>query len=172
MKIKLDKPFAETWEGWERWKADAKANHPVRYFITETIPRKWGRFTHRLSNAWWALRHRFDPRHRYNIVRTGLPPGYYDVDDRMFHVCFHLFAEMMPMAIEKWDMEASPHKEIWDEAKVIYQWWTEVRPKRVDPYDESSRLVYREAFKVEQGYDREDQEMFERLTKIRPYLWT
>lgn len=28
---------------------------------------------------WWLL-HRFHPRHRYNVVRTGLTPGYYDVD--------------------------------------------------------------------------------------------
>lgn len=51
-----------------------------------------------LRNPIWALRYRFDPKHQYNIVRTGLPPGYYDTDYRLLHavmalVCEHVAAE-------------------------------------------------------------------------------
>lgn len=44
----------------------------------------------RIHNVLWAVRHRFHPRHRYNMIKTGLPPGYYDVDTLMLHGCFSL----------------------------------------------------------------------------------
>lgn len=31
-----------------------------------------------LSNLKWWVAHRFHPRHRYNILKTSLKPGYYD----------------------------------------------------------------------------------------------
>ena len=41
----------------------------------------------------WALRHRFDPRHRYNILKTGLPPGYYDPDQQILYAVMTAFAQ-------------------------------------------------------------------------------
>lgn len=46
--------------------------------------------SHRLHTWKWWCYHRFVPRHRYNIVRTGLEPGYYDEDDLILHACFSL----------------------------------------------------------------------------------
>lgn len=43
-----------------------------------------------LSDLKWWFYHRFHPRHRYNIVKTGLPPGYYDTDTVLLHAMFSL----------------------------------------------------------------------------------
>lgn len=37
--------------------------------------------------------YRIHPSHRYNVVKTGLKPGYYDADTRMIHACFTLLKE-------------------------------------------------------------------------------
>ena len=41
---------------------------------------------------WWAY-HRLHPSHQYNVVKTGLPAGYYEVDERMLHACFNLLKD-------------------------------------------------------------------------------
>lgn len=87
------------------------------------------------------------------------------------------------------------------EIKDLYLWWTQVRPKRVDPYeasgwdkiserrrqsqpdnffpqdkseeekDESRRSLDR-LHQLEAEYDQEDEEMLIRLIKVRGSLWT
>ena len=48
------------------------------------------RIASRLSSLKWAFMHRWVPRHQYNVIRTGLRPGYYDIDKLMLHGCFAL----------------------------------------------------------------------------------
>ena len=31
------KPFALSWEDWEKWRADNKKKHPCRYWIAEEV---------------------------------------------------------------------------------------------------------------------------------------
>lgn len=52
----------------------------------------------------------------------------------------------------------------------LYKWWKFERPARVDPFGTS--LVSEEAWKLEEKYDQEDEEMLIRLIKIRKHLWT
>jgi hypothetical protein len=40
----------------------------------------------------WAFRYRFDPRHKYNILKTGLKPGYYDPDMQILYAVMNSFA--------------------------------------------------------------------------------
>ena len=53
----------------------------------------WYRLRRWYKDSIWWFRHRFDPRHRYNIVRTELPPGYYDPETRILAAFFHATAE-------------------------------------------------------------------------------
>lgn len=39
----------------------------------------------KLYHAELYIRYRFDPNHQYHILRTGLKPGYYDIDTIMEH---------------------------------------------------------------------------------------
>lgn len=36
--FKIDKPAALEWGGWDRWKEQTRKDHPVGYFMTETLP--------------------------------------------------------------------------------------------------------------------------------------
>jgi hypothetical protein len=78
------------------------------------------------------------------------------------------------------------------EIRELYLWWTEIRPKRFDPYDRpefdnpnlftlnevsaEDKKKRREFFdrvrKLETDHMNEDQEMLIRLVKIRKGLWT
>ena len=39
----------------------------------------------KVNDTLWAFRYRFDPRHKYNILKTGLKPGYYDPDIQIMY---------------------------------------------------------------------------------------
>ena len=87
------------------------------------------------------------------------------------------------------------------ETLVLYYWWKEVRPQRLDPYDvsgwselcerrrtehgqslwledqtEEERAESRESIiisnRLEEEYHKEDEDMMIRLIKIRQGLWT
>ena len=125
----------------------------------------------------WFL-YRFHPKHRYNLVDTGLPPGYYDKDYLMLHACFHLlktFVEGELGGIEKldyWDTvsfkvsgccskkELDALRKRDKEIKDLYLWW--------------NKRVNREVgtWKDEVKHNDEDEKMLCRLMKIRLFLWT
>lgn len=88
------------------------------------------------------------------------------------------------------------------EVKELYLWWKDIRPNRIDPFEkyakeldeipkvsfdkESHKIVdnktakekknmkkiYNSIAKLEQQYDKEDEQMLIRLIKIRKTLWT
>lgn len=153
----MKKPFALQWDQWEEWHAQAKARHPFKYFFTETVPTIWGRFLNRIGNAKWWVLHRIHPRYRYNIVRTGLPPGYYDKPELILHASFSLLANFVerekPGEHIDWSHD-DPHQKAWSEIQDLYQWWQ----KRC--VDESPDA------------DADDQNKLHRLIDVRKYLWT
>lgn len=79
-----------------------------------------------------------------------------------------------------------------EEILHLYAWWTITRPNRRDPYTalkwagwkgvrrkdmtkeqkEDKRLAYAEVQRLEDEYDREDEEHMIRLIKVRRNLWT
>lgn len=91
-------------------------------------------------------------------------------------------------------MQATNAKEIYD----LYMWWTVERPKRVEPMDATGWTEYcnrrrsddEDDFfldrkdgvdtspmldamhKMEEAYEKEDEEMMIRLIKVRRALWT
>jgi hypothetical protein len=111
-------------------------------------------------NAWWMLMHRFHPRHRYNIVRTGLPPGYYDPDTRMMHAMMTCLSEYLRAhggadTMDEWSADLRAEAEnkpvAWEslirqaayqeEAVAIWRWWNDTRPKERKAHeDECMRL--------------------------------
>jgi len=73
-----------------------------------------------------------------------------------------------------------------EEILALYKWWKEERPSRKDPNEiipdkiifdlpdgerEEMIKILEEARRIEDGYDREDEEMLIRLVKIRKHLW-
>lgn len=77
------------------------------------------------------------------------------------------------------------------EKKALYLWWTEYRENRIDTLDHpliwankeresglasvmkgSNRDLYKLSHKLDEFYSREDDEMLERLIRVRKSLWT
>ncbi len=197
----LRKPFALSAEGWQDWNEIARNNFPIRYWIQEKVSLwfrvKWMRIK---DVKWWFL-HRFHPKHRYNVVDTGLPPGYYDVDTLMLHSVFNLFHEFMkrqhsPNCHVDWTCDE--HIEEWTEMNEIWEWWKQrdTREERFEQehphpdlpeewgflsvcnrrYDEHPimiewKKVSRMHTEQEVNWNREDEEMLIRVMKLRLRLW-
>lgn len=111
----------------------------------------WMKWLHRrlsrASDLLWEVRWRFHPRHRYNIVKTGLPAAYWDHDTRMLWACMSLLEEYVQarsggedeMAEFVAELKGSPDPNappelnescanMEDEALTIYRWWKHERP--------------------------------------------
>lgn len=161
--------------------------------------RAWRWFTADPGLHWW-LRWRFDPRHRYNIVRTALPPGYHEPDELILHAsmaCLCRFIENSEGAealaafsaeLREPDPECpwldhSSQADFQDEAVAIYRWWTRERPQSwalnerqmmsIFGDDRSAPLCSKvEHWAHEERLHAEDEAMLVRLAKIRRSLWT
>lgn len=154
----------------------------------------------RANNLLWGLRHRFDPRHRYNVVRTGLPAGYYDPDTRMLHACMALLCAYIEeghggadkLDAFSADLLANPDPHApgscarqaasQSEATAIYRWWKVDRPANHARLDKWCTLLFGDARDKSMGTEEEhwafekklnadDQQMLHRLIDIRPSLW-
>lgn len=86
-------------------------------------------FTQRAHHLFWRLKdakywvyYRWHPKHRYNVVKTDLPPGYYDEDKRLLH------AAMACLVGYEQECKASGCHDEGDEARAILHWWRVERP--------------------------------------------
>ena len=78
--IRFDVPkSSDTINGWRDWSARTRAAMPVRYFLGDTLPGLFSLQLARLDRAWWWLKHRLQPRHRYHKLdlRRGDPSREY-----------------------------------------------------------------------------------------------
>lgn len=71
------------------------------------------------TNAYWWVVHRIIPKHRYHVVKTGLPPGYYDPCVRVLAALFNEMHEFVAYQTDernehRWNWTSSPeHEEAW-----------------------------------------------------------
>jgi hypothetical protein len=73
-------PFAATSEEWDAWTNNYRSKHPFRFFMTEKVPLEIRVFYRRfISEPIWWIKYR--TTHRYNFIRTGLKPGWYEYDE-------------------------------------------------------------------------------------------
>ncbi len=87
-------PGAMSSKGWRLFNDEFKKNAPIRYYLLKEfrykyiLPVKW---TYKDIRGW--IRYRtYD---RYHVIKTGLKPGYYDIDTRMLHGCFEMLKEFV-----------------------------------------------------------------------------
>jgi len=170
-----------------RWK-DLKTNaqkrrrvlHVVRDFFVRTI---WGGYQRGgISGAYhWVRCHAW---HRYGIIDLAKHSngeyrwGWIDRDWAMYLACFHLLCDFVEnedphvgtrtersyaddeyaQAIAKAQLEADA------EIRRLYDWWTKERKAEHDAagYD----------YKIREALDAKDDEMLQRLMKVRTRLWT
>lgn len=91
---------------------------------------------------WWFL-HRFHPKYRFHVIRTGLPPGWVDRD----HLMAVLIKKLLIDFVEKekpfdhFDIENSTNRDDWDRLVKLYWQFKAINLDRID-YDElTAKLV-------------------------------
>jgi hypothetical protein len=119
-KFDINKPAADTFDGWEIWHENAKKNYPVKYWLLETFPdfiNDCYRFvTKPFSETKYWIRYRiFDRQH---VIKTGLKPNYYDFDTRCIHGMFNMLIEFV-------ENDIAWHSAIFYEHKMEkYPWYS------------------------------------------------
>jgi len=76
-----------------------------------------------------------------------------DRDHMMLHACFQLLQDCMENEHVDTHCNYEAHKDFVDEVRFLYKWWIERKHNLTDN-------------------DKEDDEMLDRLMKIRRMLWT
>ena len=90
-KLKVEKPYALPWGGWEIWETDYKKRQPIAHFLTETLPdilekpAEW--FIDPINNVCYYLRNRYVTK--THILRTDLEKGkWHEFETRLLHGAF------------------------------------------------------------------------------------
>ena len=140
------------------------------------------RLVGKIERFGWNLIHRFHPKHRYYVVKTGLAPGYYDPDIRMLNACFTIFCEWYEYNFVENDFFASDDDrsiELARECTQLYYYWTTTRVLQEEEvnnfYDSSSRdymkADYKSVLDLEDEHAEMEDQMMIKLMKIRRSLW-
>jgi len=117
-KLKIDKPNALGWGEWGKWDAKLKADRPIAYFLTETLPdwcekpAKW--LVDPINHAKYYLVNRFVDKRHY--LKTKLKPGQWnEFETRVLH---GLFEELVDFV----EIESAWHHLVWadDETRKKY----------------------------------------------------
>jgi hypothetical protein len=76
-------------KGWRLFEDEFKERAPARYWVTRTFRR---RFIYPLTWKYDAISQwiRYRTINRYHIIKTGLQPGYYEIDEQMLHSNFNM----------------------------------------------------------------------------------
>lgn len=112
-------------------------------------------------NARRWLAYRLHPKHRYHLIDSGLPPGYYDVDTLILNGCFSLLCRYVEIehggadVLSEWatKLKTEPDKnapEGWQaaqgeregEAVRLYRWWKFEKPAEQAEYDRMLNHLY------------------------------
>lgn len=86
----FNSPVTASWDGWEDFKTEFKAKAPIRFFLSETLPRSIAPTLGRINRMRMWVRFRMV---RYDKIDSGLGPGYYDKDTLLLHSAFNLLKD-------------------------------------------------------------------------------
>lgn len=154
---------------WEDWERDARANHPIRYFLTETIPHWYNvRIGMQLEHAWyWFKSHTYKKYHMVNLRHPGYDWGFVEYYDKLVYAAFAVFMEFYedPMrAKEPW-AEYEKEQKITEE---LYQYWVIHRPDMVRELDDS---IMENWYELKEKLAKKDDEMLSKMIEIRRFMW-
>jgi hypothetical protein len=72
----------------------------IKLYFKEDFKYDFRHFIYNFPPGKWWFCYRFVPKHRYNIVRLPLTPGYYENDMRLFYAIFAIFEDHVNEAKE------------------------------------------------------------------------
>lgn len=85
----------------------------------------------RTKDIIWEIKYRVIPKHRYHVIKTGLPPGWHDRDDVLISTIFKILVDFVEEEnpFEHFDTEESLDKDNWVKVKELYNWVKNDWPK-------------------------------------------
>lgn len=181
---------------WDAWEAEMKSKHPIRFFLQETLPLEFhlraNNYTiyHRIRNTIWAVRHRWDPRHQYNVIRPRtLKPGYHDPRDQILHGVMECLVNYFDNGVPNinWTTD-DDHQHAYNEMKAVYDWWMQLWPNKetIDPngnplpqypekdwtlWDDEDHKVGRLMLDNDDAWYEKENEMLNRIIAVRGFMW-
>lgn len=183
---------------WEDWHEEVKRDYPVRYWLTETVPRFFGRKAYWVGEWWYRIKCAVLPSYRFHLLDLRHPGpgieyeyGFRDVDTVMLWSCFVCLRSYIEKE-EPWDpADGSTPEELaqeplksqkarYDEARALYDWWMKGRLEEeayekvlFRQFEQNETEDTRDAWVTyRQWLEDREQEMLLRLIKIRGGLWT
>lgn len=147
-----------------------------------------------LENAWYWFRcHTFNRYHMVDTRHSHYKWGYQEPSELILYACFALLVrfveknkpfkfhfDLVPPVKEDWqypeDYETllSQHK-VGVEIQALYDWWTKDRLEewnKMESYGETVGYCNENYFKASANWYNKEDEMLNRLIKIRNHLWT
>lgn len=96
-KFTLEKPVALQWHEWKEWEAKMQEETPLAYWLNETVPEFFSDVNRKLTGPFKELKSwiRYRVFDKYHVVKTGLKPGYHEIDSRMLHSLFQLLVDFV-----------------------------------------------------------------------------
>jgi hypothetical protein len=115
---------------------DTKHTFGVRFYVwVQCDAPAWCRSLYdKISEAYWFLQHRLNPRHRYHIINTGLGYGFRDTDTIIEAVLVKKFIEFIESEdpFNHFVTDEGPHVEMWKEMWELYQFFKQNDWRRLD----------------------------------------
>jgi len=88
-----DHPSVATAEEWCEWEKKEREK-PICYFLVNTIPEWFNtNIISKISNVYYWFQYRLHPAYKYHLIKTGLKPGYHEIDNRMINGMFNILKE-------------------------------------------------------------------------------
>lgn len=98
-KLRLDKPIAATAKEWRVWHAENRKKYPIRYFLTQSLPRFFTKIRNKILADCVALKQFFYFRFidKHHVIKTDLKPGWHNFDEKILHVNFQLLVDYVEL---------------------------------------------------------------------------
>jgi len=167
-----------------------KKNHPLQFFLKDTVPDWFSYKKFYLREKMWEFKHKYIPKHKYHIVNSGLPSGYHDIPELMLWTTFSFLIRYIEseecFKNIVWD-DHSEHLCVESELMDLYEWWKNQRPKREEieknlysqisshvlgEGTEEDMQIYKELNKLEIFWKEQDIYNLKRLVSIKDFMWT
>ena len=170
---------------WREYRARCRRWWPVRHWLHWAFPIWLAVWKRRLITQpiWW-VRHRLPP-HRYHVLPTGLPPGYYDPDTRFLHAIMEEVCRYVEITKETidWDYDEE-HRIAWKTLTEAVAFWKGYKHFRKHEFDspryeraeqaktkEEKHAVYLAIHAEEEKWENQADAHLIAIMKIRRGIW-
>jgi len=98
-KLQIEKPTAASYQEWRRWEEESKAKYPIRYFITETVPKYLSNMKRTIVSPFVNLKKFFYNRfvEIHHIIKMDLKPGWHEYDEKMLYANFQILVDYVEL---------------------------------------------------------------------------